>query len=55
MFALGVFAFYLDECPIPFILILRLNTNILVWMFRYSERRIDIEVEYQMLFGWLQC
>jgi hypothetical protein len=41
-----------DECPIPMILILRSNSNIFVWMFRYLKPRLDIEVECQMLFGW---
>jgi hypothetical protein len=52
MFALGGLALYWVECPIPKILILRFNVNISVWMFRYSEQRLDIEVEYQILFGW---
>jgi hypothetical protein len=51
MFALGTLALYWVKCPIPRILILRLNVNIFVWMFRYSGPMFDIEVECQMLFG----
>jgi hypothetical protein len=45
MFALGGLALYWLECQYLKILILRLNTNILVWMFRYLEPKFDIEVE----------
>lgn len=51
MYALGGLALYWVECQNLRILILRLNANISVWMFRYSEPKHDIEVEYQMLFG----
>jgi len=51
LYALGSLALYWVECQNPRILILRLNANISVWMFRYSEPRHDIEVECQMLFG----
>jgi hypothetical protein len=52
MLALRGLALYWVECPILRILILRLNTNISVWMLRYSQPRFDIKVECQMLFGW---
>jgi hypothetical protein len=46
---------YWVECLIPMILILRVNANISVWMFRYLEPRLNIEVECYMLFGWSKC
>jgi hypothetical protein len=54
MFALGGWVLYWIECLIllPMILILRLNVNISVWVFRYFELRLDIEVGIPMLFGW---
>jgi hypothetical protein len=52
MFALGGLALHWLECQYLKILILRLNANISVWMFRYSEPRHDIEVKCQLLFGW---
>jgi hypothetical protein len=52
MFALRGLALYWVECPIPRILILMSNANISVWMLRYSEPKLVIEVEYQMVFGW---
>jgi hypothetical protein len=50
MFALGGLTLHLVECQYTRILILRLNANIFVWMFIYSDLRLDIEVECQMLF-----
>jgi hypothetical protein len=47
----GGLTLYWIECQYLKILILRFNANISVWMFRYSEPRLDIEVECQMLFG----
>jgi hypothetical protein len=47
MFVLDGWVLYWVECPIPMILILKLNANIFVWVFRYFEPRLDIEVEYQ--------
>jgi hypothetical protein len=52
MFALEGLALYWVEYPIPMILILRPNANTFVWMCRQWKSRHDIEVEYQMLFGW---
>jgi hypothetical protein len=52
MFAFGGLVLYWVEYPIPMILILRPNVNIFGWMYGYWEFRHDIEVEYQMLFGW---
>lgn len=43
---------YWFECQNSRILILRLNANISVWMFRNSEPKLDIELECQILFGW---
>ena len=44
-----MFALHWVEYQYHRILVLKLNANISVWMFRYSERRLDIEVECQML------
>jgi hypothetical protein len=52
MFALGSLALHWVECQYLKILILKLNASVFVWMFRYSEHELDIEVECQMLFGW---
>jgi hypothetical protein len=52
MFVLGGLALYWVECLIPMILILRFNAKNFVCVFKYLELRFDIEIEYQMLFGW---
>ena len=52
MFALRVLALHWIEYQYHMTLVLRLNVNISVWMFSYSEHKLDIEIEYQMLFGW---
>jgi hypothetical protein len=51
MFALRGYVLYWVECPIPRILILSANANILFGCVRYWELRLDIEVECQMMFG----
>jgi hypothetical protein len=52
MFALGGLALHLVDCQYSRILILRYNANVFVWMSRYSDHGLNIEVECQMLFGW---
>jgi hypothetical protein len=54
MFALRGLALYCHECQYPKISILRLNANISIWMFSYLEPKLHIEVECQILFGWLK-
>jgi hypothetical protein len=54
MFVLEGLTLYWVECPISKILILMSNANISVWMFRYLEPNLDIEVECQILFGCLK-
>jgi hypothetical protein len=45
MFALGTLVLCCLEYQYHMILILRLNANISVWMFRYLEHNLDIEIE----------
>ena len=52
MLVLGALALHSVEYQYHSILVLRLNANIFVWMFRYSEHVLDTELECQMLFGW---
>ena len=52
MFAFGALTLYWAEYQSHMMLLLRLNVNISVWMFKHSEHKLDIEIKCQILFGW---